>query len=184
MPLKVDILVGWGATALSENGINATHCAQAVKAYTELRSNELVEAALKAAQYIPENQSLIEKMFTSKPTNLLYYKPRLVVLQTQLKGVLPNMETLLDQSSKLHGRLMLNVASLAAAVQVSGTISDATLDRATQERRTILTQAANQAQLVNLQLTQTKALIADQLSRLDQMINVTIPAFELANASK
>lgn len=184
LPLKTDVLMGWGATALSENGSNASRCAQAVKEYTELRSNELIEAALKAAQYVPENQSLLEKVFSSKQTNLLYYKPRLVVMQTQLKTALPNIESLLEQSSKLHGRLMLCVASLAAAVQVSGTINDATLDRITQERRTILTQAANQAKLVNLQLTQTKGLIADQLSRLDQMINVTIPAFELANASK
>jgi hypothetical protein len=34
-----------------------------------------------------------------------------------------------------------------------------------------------------LQLEQTKTLIVDQVTRLDQLLNVTIPAFEMAGAS-
>lgn len=185
VPLTLDTLMSWGATPLTENGALATLCAKSVKAFTELNANEQIEAALKAAQYVPEAHSAISKMFSAKPVNLLYFKPRLIVLQGQLRsGTLPELEKLLDQTNETQQRLTLNVAALAAVCEATNASKDPTLERVAQERRTILTQAGNQAKLMNLQLNQTKALIVDHLSRLDQMINITMPAFEMANATK
>jgi hypothetical protein len=141
-------------------------------------------AALAAARYDPAIDTILHKMFQGKPRTILFFKPRLIVMQSQLVAMLPGVQKYLDEATNLQHLLTLNVASLSGVCEASGAINDPTLEHTAHDRRTLLTQSANQAKLIQLQLKQTLTLISDQLSRCNQMINVTIPAFEMANASK
>lgn len=184
-PLTVDVVMAWGANAIHECGSVATRCATTLKNFSELRSNELVEAALEAARGIQPNHSLLDKVFgKSKSHDMLSFKPRLIVLQSELRTILPDINKFTDLAVETEGRLLLQVAALSAICEVSGASDDTSLEHVTQERRSILAQGANQAKLVGLQLAQTKTLIVDQIARLDQMLNVTLPAFEMANATR
>jgi hypothetical protein len=183
-PLTLEVLMSWGANALTENGSLCSESAKLVKEFSDMNSTELMTAALKAAQQVPESQSFVSRLMGGKAPTLLNFKPRLQVLQPQLTSMSVTIDKLIKSTGEMEKRLLLNVAALAAICEVVGQPSDEALDRSMHERRTVLGQAANQAKLVNLQLVQIRTLVSDQTSRLVQLLNVTIPAFEMANATK
>lgn len=183
-PLTLEVLMSWGGNALRENGELATEAAKNVKYFTDLNSSELMEGALKSASTVPHSKNIFQRLISSNEPTLLTFKPRLVVLNSQLVATRPTLDQLITSTGEMEKRLLLNVAALAATVAVCGQPTDDALNRTMHDRRTILTQAANQAKLVNLQLVQIRTLVAEQLTRLDQLLLVTIPAFEMANATK
>ncbi len=182
-PLTLEVVMAWGGNAMTENGRMTSEAAKLIKEFVELNSADLMKAALDAARAVPQKKSVFSKFLSNEPT-LLELKPRLLILKPQLDAIKPTLTQLITATSEMEKRLMLNVAALSAIVAVVGQPTDDALNRTMDDRRRILTQSANQAKLTNLQLEQQLTLVADQITRLEQLVMVTIPTFEMANATK
>lgn len=186
-PLTMEVLANWGGRAISEGGDITSSAARLVKSFADLQGNELVEAALNAAKgpVAPSGwMDMIRSFAAPKPESVLSFKPRLIVLKAHLVPLIPQIDSHIHETKESELRLLLNMASLVAVCEVMGRPSDATMDRLMYDRRTILSQASNQSQLVNLQLVQTKQTITQLMSKIDQLLTITIPAFEMAHATR
>jgi hypothetical protein len=81
----------------------------------------------------------------------------------------------------LEERIALNVVALSSVCSVV-TITDVALDSAAQNRRVILQQAAQQYKLLTLQMESVQQQLVEQLANVDQVLTITIPAFEVSNS--
>lgn len=181
IPLSITTVIQWGEPGVSQEVDLITKAAALVKMFSEMRGNEICEKALNASTQI--NTGFFQKLMNSQ-SSVLAYKPNLQVLKPQLATLLPQVDEYVDRLQKAHLRVSINVAALSSVCDVIGTIADSSLSIAVDNRRRILTQCVMQCELTTQQLKQTKSLIVQQMSQVSQLLDVTIPAVETANATR
>jgi hypothetical protein len=182
IPLNITTIVGWGEPGVSQETDLITKAAGILKMFSEMRGNEICENALKSVSQV--NTGGFFQKFTNSRSSVLAYKPNLQVLKTEILSLLPQVDEYVDSIQKAHTRVSINVAALSSVCDAVGTIDDSSLSIAVDNRRRILTQCVMQCDLTVQQLKQAKTLMVQQLSQASQMLDVTIPAFETANATK
>lgn len=181
VPLNISLVVTWGDAGVSQESEMITKSAGFLKMFSELRGNELCEAALNASAQT--NTGFFQRL-AGTHNSVLGYKPNLTNLKAQLMSMLPQVDEFIDKIEILHSKLAINAAALSSVCEAVGDIQDSSLSMAVDNRRRILTQCVMQSDLSVQQLKQAKALIVDQLSRAGQLLDVTIPAFETAHATR
>lgn len=182
VPLSISTVVIWGEPGITEESALVTRAAGFVKSFSDLRGNELVETALTAATNV-KTAGFFGKLMNNTQS-VIGYKPNLQVLKTNLLTMLPQCDEFIDKIEKAHLRVAISCAALSSVCEAVGDIQDTSLSMAVDNRRRILTQCVQQCDLTEQQLKQVKTLIVEQLSRTSQMLDVTIPAFETAHATR
>jgi hypothetical protein len=87
---------------------------------------------------------------------------------------------LIESAKAVHGKLMSLLVVMNVTAEVVGTPDDLDVDRVLSQRRTMITQSTMQADLTVKQLEQLRDQIINQRMQIDQLINVTLPAYEAA----
>lgn len=183
IPVKMSTISTWGSSALDQEAQLSTNIAQMVRTFSGIRGNELMEKVLNLAKAV-RSEGFLDKLFGSTQESALQYKPQLGVLKTQLTQLMPEYEQNIKNASASETRIMIQFAALVAVKEATGTSGDDSLERAILDRRNILQQAAMQSKLSRLQLIETQKSIAQQISRVEQLLTVTLPAFEMATAQQ
>lgn len=182
VPLSISTVVIWGEPGITQESELVTRAAGFVKSFSDLRGNELIEAALKASTNVKTAGFFGKLMNTTQ--SVIGYKPNLQVLKSALITMLPQCDEFIDKVGKAHLRVAINAAALSSVSEAVGDIADTSLAMAVDNRRRTLTQCVQQCDLTEQQLQQVKTLIVEQISRTSQMLDVTIPAFESAHATR
>jgi len=180
IPLTITGVVSWGDAGLTQSSQMVTKSAGTLKMFSELRGNELVETAIKASAQV--NTGFFQRL--AGHTSVIGYKGNLTALKSQIMSLLPEIDTLTAKLKELQSKISINLAALSSVCEAIGDIQDSSLSIAVDNRRRILAQNVQQSDLSVQQLQQAKNLMVDQLSRASQLLDVTIPAFETANATK
>jgi uncharacterized protein YoxC len=181
LPLSITTIVQWGEPGVSQEGELITKAAGLIKEYSELRGAECIEDALAAASNT--KTGFFEKL-RGGGTSVLTYKPYLQVLKTQISTLLPQCDEFVEKIEKAHNRVSINLAALSSVAEAVGDIQDSSIAMAVDNRRRILTQCVQQCELTTLQLKQAKTIMVQQFSQASQLLTITIPAFETAQALK
>lgn len=178
LPFSLTTLTGWGDSALADNAQLVTDMAHLQRGFSGLNVNELIAQALESAR---PNQSFLKRVLGNK-VSLNAFRVRATGLRVQIDQIMPQMDELRQRALRQSDRLPILLAAMSAAASVGADRLDPALDTAVQNRRTVLTQAVQQAQLVLPQIDEMRRQLVEQSSRIVEFINVTLPAMEMAAA--
>jgi hypothetical protein len=116
----------------------------------------------------------------NRPRSPAQFKPELTAARTQLQQLMADSEVAtrnLDESGK---NLTLHWVVLAVVSELAGNAPDATLLDVLLQRRTLIQQAARQAELSILQMGQVRQQAAELIGQISSFLTVTLPAIEMA----
>lgn len=178
VPLDISRVMSWASTYLTALTEISSSTAHLVRSFSEARGAELIDETVRA---LTHKQSFLSKMMGDP---VAAPKPRLMALRAQLQNWVPSSAASAEQIEKVRTKLTTKMISLRVVSDMCGNPSDAALSDALYERQMLLAQATTQSQLVAQQLIDVRRQIIDQLARIEQLVNVTIPAYETANASR
>jgi hypothetical protein len=180
MPLRLDVVMDWGSKTMERMRDDSKQAAAMIKLFVQANGNELIESAVNAATGV-QKAGLWERL-TTKAVNPIDLEPQLAALQSQLGPWMKQCDERLVSAKQHNYDTVIKLATLAAVADTVGTIADNTLDMAVNNRRTILQQGVLQSELIVRQLEDVRGQIIDQRMRIDQVINVTLPAYKAARA--
>lgn len=180
VPWKHETVTTWGSKALDENAVVTTKAAQLISRFSEYKINELVERATVLAQR--GESGFLNRLFLRG--KVISFKPALKVAKTQLTQLTKDCGDYISSIEPLRVQLSISLVALVSAYEALTRPAASSIDTALHSRRMLLQQAIHQAELTSLQLHELKQQIAMQLSHVDQLLMITIPAFEIANAAK
>lgn len=181
IPWSYDVVSTWADNALRGSSEVTSAVAKKMKEYSDLKTADLLDSALEEARFVPKTGILAR--FRQKQTSILTFKPNLQLCKANLSEILVAFDTALSLIQSEHSRLQVSLISLVAVIEVKGLPSDRSLEPVVSARRVLLQQAVQQANLLILQLTEISKAISSQLATINNLLYVTIPAFEVANAS-
>lgn len=176
LPVKLALVTDWAEAPLIEQAALLAPITDLVRKFSEMAVPALLEAALESTQ---EPSGLFGKLF-SRPTSPAQYKPELMASRVKLQQLITDSEAAtrnLDESAKT---LTLHWVVLAVVAQLAGRAADATLLDVLQQRRTLIQQAARQAELSMLQMGQVRQQAAELIGQVSSFLTVTLPALEMA----
>lgn len=179
VPLNVTRIMSWATKPLTALTQISSDCATIVRDFSTGRGAELIDETLKTLTSKP---SMLDRMMARG--NQVSTKPQLMVLRAQLTAWMPKADQLIKDAADIHEQLSHKMTTLRVVTDVCGKCPDITLEEAIDDRQKLLLQATMQAQIVMQQLNDIRRQIVDQLSRVEQMVNVTIPAYETAKAHR
>lgn len=180
LPWRHEIVATWGAKVLDENAANTTRAAQLINRFSEYGINEVVEKATAVARRGDSN--LLNRLFLRN--KVISYKPALTVAKTHLMQLIKDCSDCLASVGPLKLQLKINLVSLASAYEALGKPTENAVEETLGSRRVLLQQAIHQTELTALQLHELKQQLAAQLTTVEQLLIITIPAFEIADAAK
>jgi hypothetical protein len=179
-PWKHDVVGAWGSRALQENAAVTTQTARVINSFAEYRINELVEKATVMAQR--GGSGLLNRFFLRG--KVISFKPKLAVARSQLEALTRECSAHIASLDELGVRLRVDLAALSSSWEALPRPKDHELESAVHSRRVLLQQSIHQAELTALQLQELKQQIAAQTAQVEQLLMITIPAFEMADAAK
>ncbi len=180
VPWQHEVVAAWGGKALDENAAATSRAAQLINRFAVCGIAELVENATATAQR--GASSLLHRLFLRR--KVISCKPELAAAKSRLAQLLKEGSNSVAALGPLTLQLRLNLVALAAAYDTLAKPAEDTLDAAIASRRALLQQAIHQAELTVLQLTELKQQMTEQLHNVDQLLTITIPAFEIADAAR
>lgn len=176
LPMKVEVVIDWGDKHATTASKVASDVAAVVRQVSDYKLPELLADA---TQSITSTQSFFQKLVSH---DVVSYKPRLVAARINLVNWLLQLNGFYEAALEAQNKVNVYQVSLSAAVAFVGVIADNTLDRVCHQRQMFLQQVSQQA-------TFTVAQVKDQLDNLyaikaglDQLLDVTIPAYQNAKA--
>jgi hypothetical protein len=175
LPLTIAIVTTWCDKALKQQADLTVSVANLARQYSTLNVNELITKVMQSTT--STSHSFIDRLRgTSDP---LSHKPALLAAKTQLDWLLPKCVEAKQQCAESEQRLIANLASFSAAVSQSSLQDDA-LDTAVNRRQSLMQQSVQQVQLSRGQIESVYQQIVDQISKIDQLVTITLPAIEAA----
>lgn len=178
MPINVTRVMEYGSSVLQGLSALSVECAEAVRIFSDLDGTKLINETLHVITTPP---SFFGKLFSSSEVST---KPQLAVLKSNLNIHLGSVSALFERSEKVHRCVTLLVTILRQVTESSGESPDIALQDAIDERQKLFLQTTMQSQIVMQQLQDMRRQIVDQLSRVEQLVNVTIPTYETAKARR
>ena len=176
LPIKLETVMEWGSKTMERMRETSNTAAALTADFSAADGTKLLDEAVKAVQnYSP---GLLSR-FKQKPTD---YEPRLSVLQSSLSGWMAKCGSLLKAARENHQAVLVKMLSLSAVYEVAGEPPDQMLAQTLHNRRVMMQQGATQSELVMKQLEAMYQQMVDQHQRVDQVLNVTLPAWKNAVA--
>ncbi len=179
-PWKHEVVNGWGGKALQENAAITTQTARIISKFAECRIGELIEKATLMARR--GESGLLNRIFLR--SKVISFKPSLSVARSQLATFSLECNTNIAGLDELGVRLRLDLAALSSAYEALPKPGEQTLESSIHSRRVLLQQSIHQAELTSLQLHELKQQIAMQSAGVEQLLMITIPAFEMSDAAR
>lgn len=175
IPIDIDKISTWGQQTLETNLLNEVVALST--RFSKMDGADTIGDALKATQKSP---SVLNKIIRS--LDPVSYIPALTVLQQSLTP-------LRDEGIEYHKKceqyskdLMLDLVCLSTTIDLVGTANNTRIEKAVHDRKVLLTNANQQAQLVILKVDQMMGIIEQQNNQVTQLLTITLPAYQLAKA--
>lgn len=175
LPLKVDVVLEWGDKPLGYASQQSGAVTKISREISTSNTNSVIQHALNATQ---NNPNALMRMLGRD--DAVAFKPRLSVVSSNINRWLPTIATTINELEVTKTKLMVNLASLVAVVDMVGAIPDDELDRVIASRRMILNQASTQAELSIASCKELRRQLIEMKATVDTLVNVTIPAYESA----
>lgn len=178
LPFSLATLSRWGDTALQDNAKLVGDLSTLQRGFSGLNVNEIIQQALDSRAH----KNMFQRMVSGTPVDLGTFRVRAAGLSARIAQLIPEIEALRHRAKDQASRLVLLLTSMSAAASVGAARLDPAVDTALQNRRTVLTQANQQSQLLLPQIEEIRRQLVEQNAQITQFINVTLPAMELADA--
>lgn len=178
LPFTLTTLSNWGNTALQDNAQLVTDMAGVQRKFSGLNVNEIIQQALDSHN---PHKSIFKRLTATAPS-FNNFRVRAAGLKVQVDQLMPEMDALRKRALDQSMRLPILLTAMSAAATVGADRLDPAIDIAVNNRRTVLTQSVQQAQLVLPQIDEMRRQLVDQSSKIVEFINVTLPAMEMAAA--
>jgi hypothetical protein len=175
-PIRIDVIGLWGSSALDQESQLTSEIAILIKQQSSMGANEALEDVTRC---LSKRESFMDKFF-ARNVSVESLRPRLKILKQQIEQLLPRYKNFIEQANKSETRLLIHLSSLVAALDAAGQLND-DLARVSADRRNILQQAAVQAKLALLQLSESRKILVSQVARIDQLLTITLPAYEMTS---
>lgn len=179
LPLKRDVVLDWGAVSLQNVADLANRVAVLTRAHVDLRGLDVLQKLLDDLRR-PKN--LWERM-TRGDATFTATRTHLGSLRTQVKPLLEQCDDLEKDAHAAEQRLAVLLASFGV-VAATAAGADGKLLQAIEERSNLLQLSLRQAAMLPPQVRALGTQMTDLLARVDEALNVTLPAIELAHASR
>lgn len=176
LPFKLEVVSGWGKTALENQSEVVNTMAKITREFHSLKISELLEEMLELPQKMLGGGLL--SRFTNRDRLLAQHKLKALGVQQHLQTLFPQVDALSQRFKKDGDRLPLLMVALASAASLE-THSDTAIELCVQNRRTVLQQATTQWQVIAPQLQSIREQLVDYQGKIEQMLSVTIPTMEM-----
>lgn len=178
LPLKRDVILDWGAASLENVAELANKVAVLTRAHVDLRGLDVLQKLL---DDLRRPQNLWERMTRSDGT-LTATRTHLGTLRAQVKPLLDQCEGLEKDAQAAAQRLAVLLASFSTVASTAIGV-DGKLIQAITERSDLLQLSLRQATMLPPQIRALGTQMTDLMARVDEALNVTLPAIELARAA-
>jgi hypothetical protein len=175
LPLELATVMSWSANTISKMSVITAKVSSLARDFTQTDAATLIDETLTVLK--KSSNTSILGVIKRKGKSVQDYIPRLKVLQTQMVQWLPLCQELLDNNTYVQLDLGIKMVALSVAIDSSNHTPDASLYVACSNRRILCQQSVQQSQLVALQIKQLQQQLVDITSRVDQLVQITIPAF-------
>lgn len=175
IPLSTNGVMHWSSKSIEELSKLTVTVSKLARDFAQANGSELSTDVLNTITQSSDN-SFFSRF--SKPTkNVTTFIPRLKVLQTQMEQWIPHCEQLISAVIKTQQELTIKFVSLISVIDTVGPISDNSLDIACANRRILCQQSIQQSEMLVIQLKQLAVEMVDISGRVEQLVQITIPAF-------
>lgn len=179
LPFSLSQLEHYGRSALDAQA-NVVHAAAAItRDFRLLDATGLVSQALARVQ---AKSSFINRLRGNSKANFNDFRVRAEALRVQLGNFLPRIEAVRNDLRTEGERLPILLAALSSAASAVSAERDVAVGISVSNRRTVLTQAVQQTQVLAPQLEEMRRQAVEQLGTLENFLQTTLPALELAAA--
>lgn len=178
LPLTIDVVINWGAKTLERMRDGSRDGTALVQQFSTAGGNDMLSKVMEA---MSPPSGLLARFRQQDPTTL---EPNLSALVSSIQMWMPQCTKLLEVAKQNHQAMLVKMATLSTAADVAGTPADNMLAQAIHNRRISLQSGVMQAELIVKQLEDTYQQMINQKMQIDQVINVTLPAYKAAKARK
>ena len=178
IPLSLSVIMDWSSVTMSKFLAVSSGTNKLVRAISDSNGMDTIESALRCVQQ-PASRSVFSKFM--KTASIEDYIPPLTVLKSQLKDWLITCIKLIETGGEIQIRLNIKLLSISTVAECHPISPDDSINVALSNKRLVCQQNVQQTQLTMMQLQQIKTQLVDQSSRVDQILSVTIPAYQAAN---
>jgi hypothetical protein len=176
LPLTLDVVMNWGTKTLERMRDGSKEGMALIAQFTQSNGTEMMQKVTAAMQ---PATGLLARF---KQQNLLVYEAPLAALCASLSLWIPSCTKTIGIAKKNHGDMLLKMATLSVVTDTVGAPTDNMLEQALHNRRITLQSGVMQADLLIKQLEDIHNQMVDQKMRIDQVINVTLSAYQAAKA--
>ena len=148
--------------------------------FSQMAVPALLEEALDSSR---APTGVLGKLFRRAPSPA-QSKAALTSARAQLLQLMTDSEVATRNLEESATTLNLHWAALAVVSKLAEGAADETLLDALVQRRTLIQQAARQAELSILQMGQVRQQAADLIGQVSSFLTVTLPALEMAQAQR
>lgn len=179
LPLTINVVLVWGDKPLSFLAKQTSDVTSLVREISNMRAYELVDEAQKSLTASP---TWLQRLKSEDPVML--YKPKLAVIRSNIQRWLSTADQLTTDTVRTETQMTTCMATFGCVLTFLGQIPDTSLELASSQRRMTLQQAAMQAQSLVLQVDQQRKSLYTLKNALDTFLDVTMPAYESAKATR
>lgn len=178
VPVRAEVVATWGTKTLERSRMVSTEAAKLIAAYV---AADVASTMGKVAEAMKPRSGFLGKL---RSGNIEAYAPMLAAMQPSVQQWIEQSVLLVGKSKNAAAEVFLKSATLTAMHETVGDPPDNTLSQLLFNRRTLLQQGVMQAELTVKQVEDTYSQLLDLQMRLDQVLNVTIPAYTAAQLRK
>ena len=174
-PFNVTEIMDWGSLWMSNATQWITRVSETTKQHTSLGINTALSEAMQSMS--PKG---LKKLFgRGNPT---VHLTNLVQLRQPAVETIGAVDQLMRESAKIKQKLTVRMVTIGAVLDLADTTAiEESIEQALHNRYNLLIRSLQQFEFSLAQLTSLKTLITNDISRLDEMTNSTIPTFLAAN---
>jgi hypothetical protein len=180
LPLNIVVILDWGTKTMERMRDDTREATNLVTMFVQANGNDLIERAVNAISGV-KPKKFLDRML-NKADDPVSLEPALAALQSQLIPWMKQIDERIVSAKKHNFSTVVKLATLAAVADTIDQITDNSLDLAINNRRMILQQGVTQSELTIQTLEDVRQQIIDQKMRIDQVLNVTLPAYKAARA--
>jgi hypothetical protein len=182
LPLNIVVILDWGTKTMERMRDDTREATNFVTMFMQANGNDLIERAIDAIRGTT-TKGFFDRLL-SKTDDPVSLEPSLAALQAQLVPWMTQIDDRIVSAKKHNFSTMVKLATLAAVADTIDQITDNSLDLAINNRRMILQQGVTQSELTIKSLEDIRQQIIDQKMRIDQVLNITLPAYKAARSRR
>ncbi|WP_426176839.1 hypothetical protein [Massilia sp. TWR1-2-2] len=180
LPVRLALVTNWAEGPLMEQSALLQPVTELVLKFSQMAVPALLEEALDSSR---APTGVLGKLFRRAPSPA-QSKAALTSARAQLLQLMTDSEVATRNLEESATTLNLHWAALAVVSKLAEGAADETLLDALVQRRTLIQQAARQAELSILQMGQVRQQAADLIGQVSSFLTVTLPALEMAQAQR